>query len=103
MTNVPATVVPWRKLTMTEPSTSVCPVAVTVLGNPKPSKSPCAISRPGANKSNDARRVKNFDFILRTAPAVNQRGEVSKCQPGRHSNVGLVQKPVPTEAGNGSI
>ena len=61
---VPLVVVPRRRLTMTPPTTSVCPVAVTVFGKPKASKIPCAERRPGTSKKRNTRRPISLDFIL---------------------------------------
>ena len=49
ITRVSEITVPERSATWTEPATSVCPVAITVLGKPNPSKIPCAGSCWGKN------------------------------------------------------
>src|SRR5262249_30978170 len=45
------------------PRTSVCPVAVTVLGIPTAWKTPCASNEPGVRSIKNKTIPKNFDFI----------------------------------------
>src|SRR6266705_5909173 len=49
---------------MIGPSTSACPVAVTVLGKPKPRKSPCARTDQDENNIKTETKTANRNFIL---------------------------------------
>src|SRR6058998_1011534 len=49
---------------MIGPSTSACPVAVTVLGKPKPRKSPCARTDPDENNIKTETKTESRNFIL---------------------------------------
>src|SRR5881409_2444122 len=50
-------------LRMIVPRTSVCPVAVTVLGIPTAWKTPCDSNEPGVRSMKNKTIPKNFDFI----------------------------------------
>src|SRR5438093_6769843 len=50
-------------LRMIVPRTSVCPVAVTVLGIPTAWKTPCASNEPGVRSMKNKTIPKNLDFI----------------------------------------
>ena len=64
MTRLPPSAGPSRRLTMTDPITSVCPVAMTVVGMPDPVNNPCADNVPESVRTANAARPVNLNFML---------------------------------------
>src|ERR1051325_11180763 len=65
ITRLPPSVTPNRRLTMTDPITSVWPVAITVLGTANPvNNPPCAKIVPDMVAIRKAARTVNLNFIL---------------------------------------
>src|SRR5437016_326990 len=80
---------------MIGPSTSACPVAVTVLGKPKPRKSPCARTDPDENNIKTETKTANRNFILLAYSA----GVYSEPAPEQKQHTTNRQKTTPAEAG----
>src|SRR2546427_11357765 len=95
MTSVPAAAEPWTMVTTIGPSTSACPVAVTVLGKPRLRKSPCAKTDPEENNIRNETKTANLNFILLASYSAGVYSEPAPEQEQHTTNRQKLRRPKP--------